>query len=113
MEPVLIYTHQQTPRLRYILDLMLGQLLGLSYQLTTDPEHYLTHQGPVINYSKKGLRTGELHIIPHTLLFEAGIKDQAIIVEQRGQNPVFFQAGPSSFDLFAASFYLVSRYEEC
>ncbi len=69
---------------------------------------------PKINYSHQ-VSKGMLSIVPHGLLFEKQIKEQKIKVKPWGDLPSFFQTQKGSeipFDLFAAAFYLVSRYEE-
>ena len=57
----------------------------------------------------------ELFFNSRNLLFETGISEQNISVFDYNSNKVFFATGKTSalpFDVFAASFYLVSRYEE-
>src|SRR5207253_2245204 len=47
------------------------------------------------------------------LLAETGITQPEIRVEQTGNYKIFFQTpGDLKFDMLAASFYLISRYEE-
>ncbi len=49
------------------------------------------------------------------LLFRIGIQEQSFHVEEFKELPTFYQTNDNSdlpFDPFAASFYLVSRYEE-
>ena len=49
------------------------------------------------------------------LLFQYGVQDTPIEVKKWEELPCFFSVGKKSklpFDLFAASFYLLSRYEE-
>ena len=57
----------------------------------------------------------EIFIECHDLLIEKGISDQEIQITEWESLPVFFQTSSYSslpFDIFAASFYLLSRYEE-
>ena len=113
MHQVLIFSKKQSPRLTYVLDLLLHQLLGLAYTLTDDANHFLNFDGPSINYSNNPLKgKNEVHIFPHQLLFEEGIKNQSIIVNWEANTPFFFETAPKQFDIFAATFYLISRYEE-
>ena len=59
----------------------------------------------------------ELHIPNIGLLFETGIKQHPIEINQIENFKIFFQS-PSKennefpFDIFSATFYLLSRYEE-
>lgn len=109
---VKIYSHTDVPRLRYIAGILLGDILGLTWELVTDKRKLGKH--PVINYSEDKIN-GAFRIIPDSLLFEKGISSREISVTEWKGLPVFFQSAPGSdipFDIFAASFYLLSRYEE-
>lgn len=113
---MLVYSSKLTNRLRYILDLMLGELLGLSWELTHDPEAYLNFKGPLINYSNKPMRDDEVHIIPSRLLEMRGVQHLEPEIKNINGLPCLFpskKAGnPLGFDPFSAAFFLVSRYEE-
>ena len=114
MDPgsVKIFTISDVPRLRYIAELILGEILGLSWEIVTDKRKLGKH--PVINYSGLDLN-GALKIYPHGLLSETGLNNHKPEVSEWQGLPVFFQATAGSdipFDIFAASFFLVSRYEE-
>jgi len=110
--PVRIYTPEDSPRLRYIAGIILGDILGLQWEVITDKRKLGKYH--VINYSDENVK-GSFKITPSSLLFEKGITAKEIRVERWKDLPVFFQASADSdipFDIFAASFYLVSRYEE-
>jgi hypothetical protein len=110
--PVRIYSTCDIPRLRYIAGIILGDILGLSWELINDKRKLGKH--PVINYSNDNI-AGALKISPDKLLFETGLSDRQIDVSEWKGLPVFFQTNSDSdlpFDIFAASFYLVTRYEE-
>ena len=110
--PVKIYSTEDVPRLRYIAGIILGDILGLSWDVITDKRKLGKH--PVINYSSENI-TGSFKINPHSILFEKNIAPREIIIGDWKGLPVFFQTPADSdlpFDIFAASFYLVSRYEE-
>jgi hypothetical protein len=110
--PVKIYTTENVPRLRYIAGIILGDILGLSWEVITDKRKLGKHY--VINYSSENI-TGSFKISPDSLLFETGISAREIIVTECNGLPVFFRTSSDSdlpFDIFAASFFLVSRYEE-
>jgi hypothetical protein len=67
-----------------------------------------------MSYTKQPL-SNELFVRSHTLLFEQGLSDIEIKVQQWDNTKAFFSTGERSdlpFDIFAASFYLLSRYEE-
>ncbi|MGB0839826.1 MAG: HAD-IA family hydrolase [Chitinophagales bacterium] len=114
MNDILVYATKITNRLRYILDHLLVELLGLRLTLTTDKALFVKHRGPKINYSKRQL-SKEIFFRSTPLLFERGIKPQNIKVSDYQGTKIFFQCSKNPnlpFDLFAASFYLITRYEE-
>ncbi len=93
---------------------MFIDILGINYHITEDIDHFVKQPNPKINYTDKKINDA-LQIIPHSLLFEQKIKRQTIDVNNWNGCPVFFQTNPGSllpFDIFAAAFYLVTRYEE-
>lgn len=107
-----IYTAEATGRLRYIARLLLEEILGLRWEIVTDRRRL--GKSPVINYSDDEIK-GSLKIEPDTLLFETGTREREIKVTSWRSLPVFFQTSSASdipFDIFAAAFYLVTRYEE-
>jgi len=110
--PVKIFTSSDVPRLRYIAGILLGDILGIEWEIITDKRKL--GKNPVINYSDETLK-GAFSIQPHPLLFESGADRQEISVTEWKGLPVFFQCPSGSdlpFDIFAAAFYMISRYEE-
>jgi len=111
---LLIYTHKITPRLTYIFKHIFVRILQIPIQFTTEVAAFVAHNGPKITYTKTPLGK-EFFIRNHSLLFEQGIGDLNIKIRQWDDTACFFSLGEKSaipFDIFAASFYLVSRYEE-
>lgn len=89
------------------------EIIGKPFELTTDKDFYAGSNVPKINYSPERKSTDEVWLQPHSLLFESGISDQALKIFEVNGNKAFFRTGGElSFDIFAASFYLLSRYEE-
>lgn len=89
-------------------------MLLVDYRTTEDAEEFVAFIGPKINYSKSPLN-GEFFIRAHDLLFEQGISDVEVVIQDWIDVPCFFSTSEKShlpFDIFAASFYLLSRYEE-
>jgi hypothetical protein len=110
--PVKIYSSIDSPRLRYISGILLGDILGLSWDIITDKRKLGKH--PVINYSTDKI-TGSFTIKPSALLFGKGISPQNIEPGDWRGLPVFYLSGNGwdlPFDIFAASFFLITRYEE-
>jgi hypothetical protein len=111
---LLIYTHQLTPRNHYIFDLLLNQILGIAFEVTNDVDAFLKSSNPKLNYSKARF-ADEFFIESVALLFEKDLAEQKITVSNWNDLKIFFQTTENSaipFDVFAAAFYLVSRYEE-
>lgn len=110
---MLIYTQTITPRLQYIADFFGKEIAGKPSKLTTDKEYYCRSTSPKVNYSDERIAADEFWLRPHTLLFENKISKQSVqCFDISGQKAFFKTAGDFPFDIFAASFYLLSRYEE-
>lgn len=112
---LLIYTHKITPRFTYVMRHVFVKILGIDVSFTSKIEDFIKHSGAKITYSKQPLQN-EFFIRSNDLLFEQGISsDLEINVGDWDGTPCFFATGERSnipFDVFAASFYLISRYEE-
>ncbi|MBT8184877.1 MAG: polysaccharide deacetylase family protein [Eudoraea sp.] len=111
---LLIYTHQITPRFSYIMRHIFTKILGIEISFSTKVEDFIKHSGPKITYTKQPLQN-EFFVRSNDLLFEQGINDLQINVADWEGVPCFFRTGERSnlpFDIFSASFYLISRYEE-
>ncbi|MFL5765639.1 MAG: polysaccharide deacetylase family protein [Bacteroidia bacterium] len=111
---LLIYTHKITHRNKYIFNLVFKDMLGIDFSLTSDADEFKSSTGPKLSYTTNSL-SDELFFHSRNLLFETGITEQNISVFELDRQKAFFATGKGSalpFDVFAASFYLVSRYEE-
>ncbi|WP_455168757.1 polysaccharide deacetylase family protein [Aegicerativicinus sediminis] len=111
---LLVYTHNITPRLRYIFKQVCTKILGITVDYTTSEDDFISYNGMKMSYSKQALGQ-ELYIRSHDLLFEQGLEDVEIVVQSWGGTKCFFQTSDKSdlpFDIFAASFYMLCRYEE-
>jgi len=112
---MLLFSHRISPRLQYVCNFIFTQQLGIRYSVTIDKEEYIRYQGPKIAYADANFLAGKhFHIQAHQLLFEKDIKVQKIEIETRNNLPCFFlnDSLPLGFDIMAAIFYLISRYEE-
>jgi hypothetical protein len=92
----------------------LKDCLGLEFTITNNIDDYKSFEGYKLAYTNQELDNG-FYINSHNLLFESGIKEQTILMQNHDDYfKYFFKTFHSGlpFDLFAASFYLVSRYEE-
>src|SRR5450432_1241933 len=110
---MLFYSEHTNPRLMYMLDLISNEIFSEPFRLVADKEAFKNYTGAKLNYSAERISGNEILIQPHGLLFETGIREQTITCFNYSGKPAFFQTGGDfPFDLFAAAFFLVSRYEE-
>jgi hypothetical protein len=112
---MLVFSPQITHRLRYILDVLLKDDLGLDYKLTADENFFISYQHPKLAYGYKKF-SDAVSVGASGLLFEKGIRPQQPEVFKYENVPVFFETDTTEFDLpfdiFSASFFLITRYEE-
>ncbi|MEE9350171.1 MAG: polysaccharide deacetylase family protein [Flavobacteriaceae bacterium] len=111
---LLVYTPKITPRLTYAFKHFFTRILLIDVQFTTKVDEFVAHSGLKITYAKQPLGT-EFFIQSHDLLFQQGVGDVTIKVSDWDNTKCFFKVSEKSlipFDVFAASFYLLSRYEE-
>lgn len=111
---LLVYTHKITPRLTYTFKHFFTRILQVQVKFTTKVEEFIAHDGLKLTYSKQALGN-EIFIRSTNLLFEQGINDVEIVMGKWDGVDCFFQSKQEatvSFDIFAATFYLLSRYEE-
>ena len=111
---ILVYTHKITPRVEYTFQTIFKKFLGHEVSLTSQVEEFIAFNGIKISYTKNPL-SNELFFSSHALLFDKGIVDYSMNVSSWNGQKVFFEQTENSglpFDVFACSFYLLSRYEE-
>ncbi|HEX8676136.1 MAG TPA: hypothetical protein VF700_02895, partial [Segetibacter sp.] len=111
---MLVYTPHCSPRVDYIFSTLLSALGVLNFSITTDRTSLINCQQAKINYSEQKVTQDEIWIKPVSLLFESEIKEQNKDCFHRNETKAFFQTSQCdfSFEIFAASFYLITRYEE-
>ena len=88
--------------------------MGIDFTITIDSEEFRNYEGVKINYSNQQFQFSTFNITPHSLLFETEIKAQQINCFENNSYKAFFKITDAdfTFDIFAATFYLLSRYEE-
>lgn len=106
---MLIYSKIKTNRLAYILNYIFEERLGIGYKIETDFEKFKECKEPKINYSSTFCNDA-FHILPTNLLFEQQINEGKPLVKNTYLYPQ--KEGDLLFDIFSASFWLLSRYEE-
>lgn len=112
---ILVYTDCVSVRLQYIVPFLFEKIGGVEVRLTSDRRYFTTYSGLKIIYGEEKF-CDSFFIGKHTILFEEAILPQEIVVSDWEGTKVFFQKEDKSYDLpfdpFAASFYLLTRYEE-
>lgn len=111
---MLVYSEQNTERFNYTLNYLLVERSGISFSTTQSLELFLNEQGPKINYSNQTIPNA-INIIPEGLLFEKTIRKKKPGVTYKEGIPIIFRKQGGThfvFDIFSATFYFISRYEE-
>ena len=110
---LLVYSPKITPRIKYIFNFIFGEVLLCDMQLTSLLETFTNYSGPKFSYADKPV-SNELFFKSSELLQKNNIVDQKISFTHFGERKVPFAVQKSAlpFDLFAASFYFLTRYEE-
>ncbi len=107
---IVLYTQQISERLQYIVQTILNPDIIISCDL----ENYKGYDGLKINYSAKRILPEELHIRPFGLMTETEIQLHEWECISWNNLTAFCMVADADipFDIFSASFYLLSRYEE-
>ena len=111
---ILIYVPKLTPRINYTFRQLCKRILGFNINFTTKIETFIAYKGVKFSYANQRLGN-EIFIQAHGLLNEQGVNDLEIVVSQWKNEPYFFKTSSQSdlpYDIFAASFFLLTRYEE-
>lgn len=115
MDTLLIYTEKKTNRLRYTFKLVFGDLLRISYRITTELDEFQSSDLPKMVYAEQPYSDG-LFVKSSGLLFQRGVGILELKPFPYGDMMAFFPVDDKSsqfpFDVFSAIFYLISRYEE-
>ena len=112
---LLIYTKTVTNRLKYVFDFVLNEQLGLQYKLCDDINYFLQSAAKKMVYADENVDADAFFISAHSLLFGDDIQETDLHVGSVLHTQVLFinqQKDDLGFDVFAAIFYLISRYEE-
>ncbi|MBI4929130.1 MAG: polysaccharide deacetylase family protein [Bacteroidetes bacterium] len=92
---LLIYTHQETNRVKYAFNLIFKSVLEINFEITTDADRFKKFSGAKISYTIKQI-SDEVFFRSSGLLFESGLR----------------RITELPTDSFALSFFLATRYEE-
>jgi hypothetical protein len=114
---VLIYSDKFSNRLKYVLNYIFHKRLCIDYSITHNVEDYIAEKNLAkFSYATNKIGHSLLFYASSSILFETEIKQTAVDEDFRNGLPVLFahqnKNSALSFDIFAAIFYLLSRYEE-
>jgi hypothetical protein len=111
---ILIYSPSLSNRFRYIIQFIFEDVTPQDYDFCSDIQDFTNYIGPKINYSNARITSEELYINSAGLLKSEGISEIEVPVLKVGNEIRLFPMEESDlkFDVFAAIFYLISRYEE-
>ncbi|HEC43817.1 MAG TPA: hypothetical protein ENI20_13420 [Bacteroides sp.] len=118
---IFVYAENITPRLHYVLNFIFRDSLHAEFRITDNLEKFIAEDGPKISYSSSGVPNA-LNIPVCGLMEKDSVEEVETGLIKRGNVPVLFSKEDSdqfpadlrilNFDLFAAVFYMISRYEE-
>ncbi len=113
---LLIYVPKINNRLFYIFELILKEELGIDFKFTTDKVQFSLYEGMRLQYAEQIVTEKALFQKSVNLLFRRDISNQDLKMCNYNDYstifPIFNEKSLFPFDIFAASFYIISRYEE-
>ncbi|MFZ5553027.1 MAG: polysaccharide deacetylase family protein [Bacteroidota bacterium] len=111
---MIFYSEHITSRVEYVVSHFFS-LAGMEVKITGDLSFFLSSEENKISYSFQPVATGIPHIVPHGLLFEKNIHPVFPSADKWEELNCFFKTsseGKFPFDIFSATFFLITRYEE-
>jgi hypothetical protein len=111
---LLLYTQYKTARTQYVFKQIFKYILGVDYFVTSDLQEFVSYNGPKLSYADTVIHQ-DLHFYADGLLWEKGIGFPDIELGFYKSQPVIFNhshPGALNFDVFSATFFFLSRYEE-
>ncbi|TWI83498.1 hypothetical protein IQ13_1610 [Lacibacter cauensis] len=109
---MLVYTPHITPRISYIIQL-LHECWQIEVAVTDDAETFKQSTAVKLQYCEERISTDGFFVQSTGLLQQQVIRKQCIsCFEWEGVKAFFQTEDDLGFDVFAAAFYLITRYEE-
>ncbi|WP_442794522.1 polysaccharide deacetylase family protein [Pelobium manganitolerans] len=108
-----VYTEKLNARIAYVFKQLFGQFLGVEVAFCTDADEFATKAGAKICYASQALGHAPF-FKKHPFIDEVGVATVDLTFADWEGLKIPFAVDTSAlpFDVFAASFYLLSRYEE-
>ncbi len=110
---ILIYLAKHTARSQFVFEFIFKEQFGIVFKITNDTQEFENSTDTKINYSTQRLHSG-LFLYNTGLLEDDSLRKVPVTIgEVQGVKVLFpSEACDLGFDLFAATFYMLSRYEE-
>ncbi|KLT64070.1 hypothetical protein [Pedobacter sp. BMA] len=110
---LIVFSKLLTPRIKYIFNFIFKDILKAEVEFTGNAQHFLQSQQCKISYGDMPL-ADELFFKSTSLLFSNRLEEVKVKSTEFGGYKAPFPVEDSAlpFDVFAASFFLVTRYEE-
>ncbi|WP_316844844.1 DUF7033 domain-containing protein [Pedobacter psychrodurus] len=110
---LIIFSNILTPRIKYIFNFILKDILKAEVEFTGNSQYFLQSEHIRISYGDEPLGD-ELFFKATALLFANKLEEIKLKTVSFGEYQVPFPVERSAlpFDVFAASFFMISRYEE-
>jgi len=110
---LIIFSSVLTPRIKYIFSFLFKDILKIEVEFTGNSQYFLESNLSKISYGEEPL-ADELFFKSSPLLFANKVEEITLKTVPFGDYQVPFpvQGSALPFDVFAASFFLISRYEE-
>ncbi|OWK71310.1 hypothetical protein [Pedobacter sp. AJM] len=110
---LIVFSAVLTPRIKYIFNFIFKDILKAEVEFTGNSQHFLDSAHAKISYGQAPL-ADELFFSSSHLLFSNKVEEFKMKTVQFGPYQVPFPVENSllPFDVFAASFFILSRYEE-
>ncbi len=111
---LLLYATATSPRLQYTCNFIFKEILKGDFLITTQPEEFNNYKGPKIKYANEPASPEHFTIGTCGLLLETNTRNVEIQCFKDKNYVAFFKTENADFpfDIFSATFYLISRYEE-
>lgn len=109
----IVLVNKKSNRLSYVCDFVFHQALLCNYVITDNSSDFKSSKLYKVNYTSSEIE-GSFHVNPSGFLDRVGVEETPTPIKSDKGIPYFFpqQSGDISFDIFAAVFYFISRYEE-
>ncbi len=112
MQGITIISHTISNRLKYVCKVLFGHLLKCDFIIVNSQDN-IQSESKVINYTT-GFIENTFQVIPSGLIAEPEVQKQQISTGTFEGLPTIFHTdkGHVPFDIFSATFFLLTRYEE-